>query len=408
MEQCSFVADHVRSSSSVDARDGGQTEPMRGEDPWPRPIRSARRCTSCACRHLLLPVRADRSLGTGPAAGASRCGSTSSTPGAAGSRWTEPSPGSCSPATRPRAPRRGPPAAQGAGGTRPQGRRLDKTTPATATRSCGTGEVGHPRASCAARPLLAPGGPEPGGAPAPHGRHRGSARVAVARRRLDAQHAPAHRRRGAGAAAGGRGLDHAALGHPGHPGHPRVDRRRPDKPDRLAGALQDPRIGRAMSLVHRDPAQPWWWIAGAGGRHVAVGVRRPVHRTGGRAGDAVRTVGGCRWRSTCSRPTTSPSLRSPAAWATSPKRRSAGLQAHGRHQPRRVSPSTARHRASVGCVTARPCRAAPDNTCTPSGPGTPRRVRWKRPAQSPRARPALDRVHEHVDATRGSWLKRSR
>ena len=23
------------------------------------------------------------------------------------------------------------------------------------------------------------------------------------------------------------------------------------------GALQDPRIGRAMSLVHRDPAQPW-------------------------------------------------------------------------------------------------------------------------------------------------------
>jgi Cupin len=53
------------------------------------------------------------------------------------------------------------------------------------------------------------------------------------------------------------------------------------------GALQDPRIGRAMSLVHRDPGPALvGGVAGARDRHVAVGVRGPVHGTGGRAGCA--------------------------------------------------------------------------------------------------------------------------
>ena len=158
---------------------------------------------------------------------------------------------------RPRAPRRGPPAAQRPGRPRPGSTRCPTTTPATATRSCGTAAVGRRRASCAA--------PSASGTRRPATwwrccRGRSSSRSPARRRRprpsgcrARSGSSPPRRR----AAPGRRGGDHPAVGHPGHPGHPGVDRRRPGGPDRLAGSAAGPRIGRAMSLVHRDPAQPW-------------------------------------------------------------------------------------------------------------------------------------------------------
>ena len=55
------------------------------------------------------------------------------------------------------------------------------------------------------------------------------------------------------------------------------------------GALRDQQIGRAIALVHRDPARNWTrGVAGRRGRHVALGVRGALHGAGGRAGDALR------------------------------------------------------------------------------------------------------------------------
>ena len=231
--------------------------------------------------HLLLPVRADRSLGAGPAARArvdvvprrerrtlQARGGRRRAPAVAARRL------------RPGAARPRPPVAQRARSSGPAGRRARLRLrqrplchPAV-RRRWGAHEhrVRH-------RPLRAPGGPQPGGAAAPHDRHRGLAGVAVARGRVDAQHAPAHRRRGAGAAARRRGRDHAAVGHPGHPGHPLVDRHRTGGADRLAGSAagSSHRPGH-VARAPRSGAALVGGFVGAGDRHVAVGVRRAVHR----------------------------------------------------------------------------------------------------------------------------------
>ena len=107
------------------------------------------------------------------------------------------------------------------------------------------------------RPLRAPGSPAIRRPASPHDRHRGVARVAVARGRLDAQHAQADRRRRAGTAPGRRGRDRTAVGHRGHPGHPRRGSPATRRGNPAGcGALQDPRIGWAMSLVHRVRPSP--------------------------------------------------------------------------------------------------------------------------------------------------------
>ena len=87
---------------------------------------------------------------------------------------------------------------------------------------------------------------------------RGStSRRRLARSGVDAEHAAVDGRRGARAAARRRDRDHPARRHPRHPGHPRVDRERPGGANRWLGALQDPQLGRAIALIHRDPARAW-------------------------------------------------------------------------------------------------------------------------------------------------------
>ena len=55
------------------------------------------------------------------------------------------------------------------------------------------------------------------------------------------------------------------------------------------GALQDPQIGRAISLIHRDPARDVdGGVARARAGDVALRLRRPLHRARRRAGHAVR------------------------------------------------------------------------------------------------------------------------
>ena len=206
VEQCSIVADSCpfvqrRWTNATIRRQTGRHARRGSLDH----TRSARRGAArpADVGHLLLPVRADRSLGAGPAARARvdvvprrerrallARGGRRGTPAAAARRL------------RPGAARRGPPAAQRARRSGPAGRRAGLRLrqrplrdPAARRRRGGhEHRVRH-------RPLRTPGSPQPGGAAAPHDRRRGVAGVAVARGRLDAQHAPAHRRRGAGAAA---------------------------------------------------------------------------------------------------------------------------------------------------------------------------------------------------------------
>ena len=251
---------HARSSSVC-----GRSRPERQTGVHPRRgsldhTRSAGRGTArpAYVGHLLLPVRADRSVGAGPAARARvdvvprrqrrallARGGRRRAPAAATRRL------------RPGAARRGPRAAQRARGADPAGRRAGVRLrqrplcdPAVRRRwRTDEHRVRH-------RPLRAPGSPQPGRAAAPHDRHRGFAGLTVARGRLDAQHAQAHRRRGARAASGRRGRDHPAVGHPGHPGHPRVDRRRPGGADRLAGSTTGPpyRLGHVARAPRSGPA----------------------------------------------------------------------------------------------------------------------------------------------------------
>ena len=55
------------------------------------------------------------------------------------------------------------------------------------------------------------------------------------------------------------------------------------------GALQDRQVGRAMSLIHRDPARAWTVaLARARASDVPLGPGGTVHGARGRAGDALR------------------------------------------------------------------------------------------------------------------------
>ena len=55
------------------------------------------------------------------------------------------------------------------------------------------------------------------------------------------------------------------------------------------GALRDKQIGRAIALIHRDPARNWTLASLASdGRHVALGVCGALHAARRRTGDALR------------------------------------------------------------------------------------------------------------------------
>ena len=106
---------------------------------------------------------------------------------------------------------------------------------------------------------------------------------------LDAGHAAAHGRRGTRAAPRGRSRDHPPRRHPGDPGDPLVDRDDPAARTGWLGALRDRQIGRAIALIHRDPARAWTRrVARRRAGDVALGVRGPLHRARRRAGDALR------------------------------------------------------------------------------------------------------------------------
>ena len=114
------------------------------------------------------------------------------------------------------------------------------------------------------------------------------------------------------------------------------------------GALQDPRIGRAMSLVHRDPAQPWSVASLA--RATAMSRSAFAARFTELVGEPVmRYV--TRWRMQVAldwlQHDDVPSPSWPRASATSPKPRSAGVQAHGRDVPRRRPPRSVQRRMKV-------------------------------------------------------------
>ena len=57
---------------------------------------------------------------------------------------------------------------------------------------------------------------------------------------------------------GGEAVDHPARRHPRHPGDPlRGSRRDPSAQTGWLGALRDQQIGRALALIHGDPARAW-------------------------------------------------------------------------------------------------------------------------------------------------------
>ena len=113
------------------------------------------------------------------------------------------------------------------------------------------------------------------------------------------------------------------------------------------GALQDPRIGRAMSLVHRDPAQPWSVASLA--RETAMSRSAFAARFTELVGEPVMQYV-TRWRMQVALDWLQ-HRRRPRRGARRPPRlrvRSGiqpRLQAHGRHLPRRRPPVTARHAA---------------------------------------------------------------
>ena len=263
MEQCSFVAQFMPvRPASVDARVyGRQTGPMRGEDPWttPDPLGEAlhvlRMSGTFYCRsELTAPWGLD--LPPEPESmwfhvvNAGRC-------------WLEvdgDEPRQLQPgdfALVPHGEGHLLLSEPGAPAPRVDGLEYDYASDryailryggggAPTSIVCGTVRFGHPAArnlvALLPRTIVV----------------EGVAGIDLARRRLDAQHAPTHRRRGAGAAAGRRGRDHRGCrtSWSSRPSAPWIAGD-PAGQTGWLGALHDPRIGRAMSLVHRDPAQPW-------------------------------------------------------------------------------------------------------------------------------------------------------
>ena len=116
------------------------------------------------------------------------------------------------------------------------------------------------------------------------------------------------------------------------------------------GALQDPRIGRAMSLVHRDPAQPWSVASLA--RAIAMSRSAFAARFTELVGEPVMQYV-TRWRMQVALDWLQHDDVSVAelasAWATSPRPRSA------------VRSSAPRHRSSL---RPPPLRGEPDRSRT--------------------------------------------
>ena len=265
MQQCSLVAS---SCLFVQMRwthvsDGRRLALVRGE----RSLGDARPLRRGAARpadvgHLLLPVRAHRSLGAGPAPRASVDVVPRRERRAVLARGRR----RRAPAVAPRrlragAPRRGSPTAQRARRSGATGRRAGVRLRQRPLRDpAPRRRWGAARAWCAARSASGTRPPATWSAAAPNDRHRRHAGVAVARGRVDAQHPAAHRRRGAGAAPGRRGRDHPALRHPRHPGHPDVDRRatRTDRPGGWAPCRIPASGGPCRSCTAIRPGRGRW------------------------------------------------------------------------------------------------------------------------------------------------------
>jgi hypothetical protein len=97
-------------------------------------------------------------------------------------------------------------------------------------------------------------------------------------------------------------------------------------------ALRDKQIGRAIALIHRDPARDWTVaFARRCRRHVTLGIRGAIHRARRRAGDALFiALEDARRAEVAQGKPTRRSVSSRANSVTSPKRRSvARSKAHG-------------------------------------------------------------------------------
>jgi hypothetical protein len=106
--------------------------------------------------------------------------------------------------------------------------------------------------------------------------------------------------------------------HPRHPGDPLLIETDPAAHGWL-GALQDRHIGRALSLIHRDPRAPDRRITGPRARDVALSLRRPLHRAQGEPVMQYVT----RWRMLVAVDASARTARQWASWrggsATAPK-----------------------------------------------------------------------------------------
>ena len=213
-------------------------------------VGSARRGTPLPAheRRLLLPLRAERSVGANAAADArlplvprGRLGSS-----LAGDRRIRPH---LAPSWRPRAraTRRGAPTAQRTGGTgagdpraRTGGRQRPVRDP-SARRRRRADDLGLWRSTLRPPRRTKPRRGAPRGNP-----HRGSR---LPRAGLDAKHASVDGHRGKGAASRRRGRDHTPRRHPRDPGDPVVDRDRPGRANRMARRAPGP-ADRPRDLAH--------------------------------------------------------------------------------------------------------------------------------------------------------------
>ena len=92
------------------------------------------------------------------------------------------------------------------------------------------------------------------------------------------------------------------------------------------GALRDRQVGRALALIHRDPARAWTVASlAARGRDVALGLRRALRRARRRVPHALsRPLADARRADLAEARTTPPSASSRSASATDRRRPSAG------------------------------------------------------------------------------------
>ena len=108
----------------------------------------------------------------------------------------------------------------------------------------------------------------------------------------------------------------------------------------------DPVVGRALRLIHHEPARPWTVaeLAG-GGRRLARRAGAPLHRAGGRAADGVpRGLADRAGRRPAARAGRDGRLGRRAGRLRQPVRAQHGLQAPARRQPARAPHRGARRR----------------------------------------------------------------